>query len=415
MFSRSWKIGLASGIVGIAIGWFARSPGGAVGEASGAGSGTRFHSASAGDRPREGRDGHLAARWIDRMQTGDAGEVAAAVPTGDLRAVISGVMDTVWGTLSAEDQGRLEALIGEWALRDADAALAWARSLRQPQQREVGLTSIAAALAESDPHRAFDIYAEQERVTLWLGREKIEKLISTLSKEATMQGPQALLDLFRRIPENDTNGVMGLGIDYPEGFDYAAMLDGLAESGIGIHGPGEDSSKPFEPQSPLRRWAVKDPDAAFSYFLSKTGSGYRLHLGDLTQEMEEKWGRDATQAWLGEKVAALDSSQRLELIKGTGILNHPSQLENLINGIEDPSIAQEVRYEALQASAGSVLRNFQLLANLPLDEKLQVVGRLRGVKDTEYLESILTTWDVPRERIDAIVRDVSQAPEEEGK
>ena len=393
----------------MAVGWSARSVGASKETTRAAEAENR--AARKRDRAPEDADAKVAARWMERLGKGKPGEVAAEVPTADLRSVIAGVMGTVWGELSEEDQKRLEALIGQWAIRDRESALAWARSLHHPLQREVGLTSIAAALAESDPKAAFDIYAEQDKVTSWLGREKIHNLITALSKDAVAKGPQALLDLIRRIPENETNGIDGVSIRYPDGFDYAAMLDGLAEIGIGIHAKGDDSSKPYEPESPLGQWAVKDPDAAFSYFSTKATDGYRLDLGDLTADLTEKWGRDATRTWLGEKVSALDSAGRKAFLEGTGVLNSPSQLIDVINGIRDPSLANEFRYEALQATSGTTPRNFDVLADLPLDEKLEIVTRLRGMKQTGYLQSMLTTWEVPRDRIDSILKDVSLPPE----
>ena len=85
-------------------------------------------------------------------------------------------------------------------------------------------------------------------------------------------------------------------------------------------------------------------------------------------------------------------------------------LGDVINGIRDPSLATEFRYEALQATSGTTPRNFDVLADLPLDEKLEIVTRLRGMKQTGYLQSMLTTWEVPRDRIDSIIKDVSLPP-----
>ncbi len=336
-----------------------------------------------------------------------ADEVAAEVPTEDLSFVIAGIMESVWGVLSAQDQRKLEVLIGKWAGRDPDAALAWVRNLRHPQQRELGLSSIAAALATTDPERAFEVYTEQERVTLWVGRERIEPLLSRLFQEKAAMGPHALLDMIRRLPENGTNGITGLAIQYPEGFDYAALLDGLAEAGIGTEG-----AKPYEPTSPLRQWAVEDPDAALDYLVSSVNTGTRFTLGDLTADMKVKWGREPTQAWLGGKVAAMDSAQRQAFFKGTMLLNHPTQLAEVIGGIADHAEAQEVRYEALQAGVDGAPLNFTLLADLPTEQKLEVLGRLRGMEDTALLEQMLSVWEIPAERIGPLLLQVKSRTED---
>ena len=331
-----------------------------------------------------------------------------------ISGLIAGVMDNVWGTLTDKDWNRLEVLIGEWALKDPDAALAWARNLRQPQQRSAGLCCIAAALAETDPHRAFEIYAEQETVFLGLGREKILKMVTKLSQDAIKDGPQALMELWRRIPQNGTNGTMGFDLSYPDDFDYAGMMDLMSEEGMGLYKPsGKSNDKPIEPQSPLAEWAVREPSAAFDYILDKFEDGMRLDgYWSLTNKMKEKWGNEATQNWIGEQVAGMDPTQRAAFMKGTMMLNYPGQLKNMIDHIPDSSVAQQVRYETMQSGIPNGPGNFEILADLPTNEKLEVIGKLRGFQDTAYLEKMLNTWDVPNGQIESILKQATRPVED---
>jgi len=340
----------------------------------------------------------VTARWMDRLGRGETKQVAAAIPPGELRAVINGVMDGVWGDLSSSDRKKLKALIEQWALHDREAALAWARGLRHPQQREVGLTYIAAALAEIDPKRALDIYAEQEEVTLWLGRDKLLALITKLSAEAVARGPQALLDLQRRIPQNETSGIMGVDVTYPDGFDYAVMLDGLAESG-----KNGRASWPYQMSSPLGQWAMKDPDGAFSYISKKADAGTHFQFYDLTERLEGKWGGTSTNEWLGQKISSLDPASRKSFLELSGILNSPGSLVGVINGVADATAANELRYEAIQSTASTTPRNFEVLADLPTDEKIAIISRLRGLKHTDLLKSVMTKWEIPQGEIDRLL------------
>ncbi|RYD37605.1 MAG: hypothetical protein EOP87_03225 [Verrucomicrobiaceae bacterium] len=341
----------------------------------------------------------LVARWMDRMDGGDVKQVAAEVPPGDLRVVIHGVMDGVWGDLSAPDRAKLEALIGEWAINDPQAALAWARGLRHPQQREVGLTYIAAALAESDPHKAFEIYTEQEAVTHGFAELKILDLITRLSAEAVAKGPQALLEMQRRIPRNETNGITGVEVVYPDGFDYATMLDGLAES-------AKNGDWPYELSSPLSQWAVKDPDGAFAYISSKVGEGNRFRFYDLTERLVDRWGASATIEWVGQKISSLEPAARKEFLQMSGILNSPGSLVDVINGVTDPATANELRYEAIQSTASTTPRNFEVLTDLPTGEKIAIISRLRGLKHTDHLKTLMVKWEIPREQIDPLLKTV---------
>jgi hypothetical protein len=303
-----------------------------------------------------------------------------------------------WGDLSTADRKKLEALIGQWAMHDPDAAVAWARGLRHPQQREVGLTYIAAALAESDPQRAFDIYAEQEAVTHELAGRRILDLVTKLSGEAVAKGPEALLELQRRMPRNETDMIMGVEVTYPDGFDYAAMLDGLAES--------EKSGQadwPYALSSPLGQWAVKDPDKAFSYISAKAGEGHRFQFHDLTTKLEGRWGATATNEWLGQKIASLDPAGRKSFMEQSGILNSPGSLVRVINGVTDTAAANELRYEAIQSTASTTPRNFEVLADLPTDEKIAIISRLRGLKQTGLLKSVMTRWEIPQGEMDRLL------------
>ncbi|MBK1882980.1 hypothetical protein JIN85_11175 [Luteolibacter pohnpeiensis] len=416
MISHSWKVGLISGIGGLCIGWLAHLASSSSTDSTDSAAEMRSSEPIRRQRERENQDAKTAARWIDRLEHDELANVTGEIPTEDFHAVLAGIMNNVWGKLSNEDYYRLQALIDEWAQRDSDGALAWVRSLRQPQQRSAGLSCIAAALAETDPQRAFDIYTEQDTVYFSLGREKLLKLITDLSQEATAAGPKALIELWKRIPKNGTNGTMGFSLNYPDGFDYAEMMDLMANEGIGLYQQSGDSNdKPIEPTSPLAEWAVKDPNAAFDYLVEKLGSGMRLDAyWSLTGKMKEKWGNEATQVWLGQQFASLDTTQRSDFLKGTMMLNYPGQLKSMIDHIPDPSTAQEARYEAMQAGIEKGLTNFDILTDLPTDQKLEVIERLRGYEDTNYLEKTLINWDIPRDRIDAILQHATEPNQTSG-
>ena len=361
------------------------------------------------------RDGNensrIAARWIDRMPVDDQEKVQSAakeVPPGEMKAVLDGLMSGIWGSLSSEEVTRLQLLIGEWAQKDPEGALAWARALKQPQQREVGLCSIAIAVGEKDPQAGFGILAELEKVTmLELFMGNLTEVVQKTCANAAKDGPDALREALRRIPEGD-RWTMGLTIEYPPGFDFHGLMEGMKDDGYFNLADRPSRAMALDP---LSQWAAADGDAAFSYLVenAKSGSTYNFH--ELTDKMAETRGKHDAREWLGEKLAALDSAQRQQLALGSMSLHHSPPLEEIIRAMPTPELQMELRQDLLQAgiSSGNTI-NFELLSELPdLETRLATLEQLHGMDgDSEEVVDQLRKWNVPQERIDGIMEKVTR-------
>jgi len=357
-------------------------------------------------------DSRIAARWIDKMGTGDLErirQVTEEVPTNEMSAVLTGLMDGVWGSLSREEQTRMELLIGEWARKDPEGALAWARNLRHPQQRELGLTCIAAAIGYKDPEKGFEIYTELEKVQM-PSDYALMNVVSGTYKKAAENGPEALLAIMKRVPTNEARGGgYAFPVTYPPGFDFATMMDGLQEAGyFKFH--NTDPRKYYSITGTLAEWAMRDREAAFTYLTQHAKDGTSYDFQQMAAWMEEKQGKAQTQAWLGEKLSALDSTQRKELIKGSLLSSSPDELNRFIEAMPTPEAATELRYEILQ-SAGEAGwgGKYGILNEVPeIEDRLAVIERLENMRDTDRLEAQLKDWQVPQERIDGIVEKVKR-------
>lgn len=351
---------------------------------------------------------NIATRWIDKMRTGDVKAVAKEVPAGEIKEVMDGLMAGVWGSLSKEQITQMEQLIRAWAEKDPKAALAWARNLRHPRQRELGLSFVAAAVAEKDPRAGFEIYAEMDKVMIRELNEKVHGVISGAYDHAAKEGPASLLELMRRTPESDGFG-FGIHPSYPQGFDFTAMMDGMAKAGY--FGPGGTrTSKPFVIGSPLAEWALRDREAAFSYLAANAGKDSRHRLDDLTDKLTATHGNTQTNAWLGDKLASLTSEQRRQLAKGTLAGSSAEYLNRYIHLMPTEEAAVEFRYDLLQATAESGWEPaLEILNEMPeIEDRLALVGRLHGVTDTDGMAEQLRKWNVPQERIDTIVEKVKR-------
>lgn len=364
--------------------------------------------ATKADRDRPARapadDQAKATRqWMDRIATSGVKGVAKEVPLGDMKALVEGMMASMWGSMSDAQQQQLAGLIGEWANRDREAALAWARALSQPQQREVGLVSIAAAVARNDPRAGFEIYAELEEVATPMGGRMLSFMIRTVYNEAAQRGIPALLDVVKRTPLNKTRSCERIQIAYPDGTDFKALMDGL----MAVKTP---EGKPFEPSNPLGPWGLKDADAAFAYVTLRASEGQRMELDGMVYELGEKWGTVEAKRWMGTKLASLKPAEQRALLSQAGLLNSPGILRSYIAEMPTAEAAAEFRFQVIQYSAERKFNpGYEILNDVPdVQERVAMIERLRDVKDDRGIRMFLKNWEIPADRIDQIVKTVSQ-------
>ncbi len=364
--------------------------------------------ATKADRDRPARtlanDRAKATRqWMDRIATSGVKGVAEEVPLGDMKGLVEGMMASMWGSMTDAQQQQLAGLIGEWANRDREAALAWARGLNQPQQREVGLISIAAAVARDDPRAGFEIYAELEEVATPMGGRMLSSMMRTVYNEAAQQGIPAILDLVKRTPLNKTRSCERIRITYPEGTDFKALMDGLQAITTPL-------GKPFEPSNPLGSWGLKDADAAFDYVTVRAAEGQRLELDGMVHELGEKWGTVEAKRWMGAKLASLEPAEQRALLSQGGLINSPGILRSYIAEMPTPEATAEFRFQVIQFSAERKFHpGYEILNDVPdVQERVAMIERLRDVKDDRGIRMFLKNWEIPADRIDQIVRTVSQ-------
>ena len=281
--------------------------------------------------------------------------------------------------------------------------MAWARALSQPQQREVGLVSIAAAVARNDPRAGFEIYAELDEVATPMGGRMLSFMMRTVYNEAARQGIPALLDVVKRTPLNKTRSGEQIEITYPEGTDFKALMDGL----LAIKTP---EGKPFEPSNPLGPWGLKDADAAFAYVTLRASEGQRLDLGGMVYELGEKWGTIEAKRWMGAKLASLKPAEQRALLSQADLLSSPGILRTYIAEMPTPEAAAEFRFQVIQYSAEKKFNpGYEVLNDVPdVKERVAMIERLRDVKDDRGIRMFLKNWEIPADRIDQITKTVSQ-------
>lgn len=392
-------------VIGAAGGWLVKpatpaAPADAVLKAEGPGT-----KRSSRDDAAKLEKSRVATRWIDRMERDGVKDVAKEIPTGDIQATMEKMMASMWGGMDEEQVGQLMCLMEAWAEQDAEGALAWARRLDVPRQREIALTGVAVAIGKKDPMAGFEIYTEVGEVNVHINSDLLSRMMDEVYQQATAKGVDTLLDIARRTPENKTRMLESVSIDYPEGFDFAKLIDGLAK--VSSPEGGGRILRSFTPSSPLGKWALRDPDAAFGYALERTGEGRYVSLDEVDYEMARKSGTTEAVRWMGEKLASLERDQLEALLPQSGLLNSPGRLRNYA-GVMPEAAANELRFQAIKASPYAI----EVLQDVPsVEDRVAMIERLRGVQKPGLIRSALQQWKVPQDRIDEVMKTVTQPAE----
>lgn len=347
-----------------------------------------------------------AARWVARMEKEGVRGVTKEIPPGGIRSVMEEMMASTWGGMSEKQAAQLVFLMEIWAEQDAKGALAWARGLDVPQHRGIALAGVAAVIGKKDPMAGFEIYTEAGVATVPIHSDSLSRMMYDVYQQSAAKGADALLEVARRTPENKAGMLEAIQLDYPEGFDFAKLLDGLAALEA-AGGDGGRVLRTFVPSDSLGKWALRDPDAAFDHALSRTAEGRRVRLDDMDYEMARKSGTSEAVRWMGEKLASLEPSQFATLLPESGLLDNEGRLRSYI-GIMPEAAAREFRYQAIKVTP----RVIEILLDVPeAEDRLAVIERLRGVEEPEYIRSAMKQWEVPQERIDRVMRTVTQPAE----
>jgi len=400
--NRNAILTLLTGIViGAAGGWLAKpeTQSSRNAEVSSGKPGTKRSARNDAPMLEKSRD---ATRWEERIGRDGVAVVAQEIPTGDIRSVMEKMMASMWGGMDDRQVKQLMLLMETWADQDPQGALEWARGLEVPRQREIALTGAAVAIGKDDPMAGFEIYTEVEAVNVQIDSDPLRPMMDEVYRLAAAKGVDALLEIVRRTPENKTRTRPMVSIDYPEGFDFARFIDGLAT--VNLPDGKVWISRSFTPPDPLGRWALRDADAAFDHALTRTGEGRHMSVDEMDREMSQKSGNTEAVRWMGEKLASLESARLAALLPRSGLLNSPGRIREYA-AVMPEAAAQEFRFHVIQASPYLI----EMLQDVPgMEERMAVIERLRGVKEPGFIRSAMKQWQVPQERIDKVMQTVTQ-------
>lgn len=345
--------------------------------------------------------GRVAKRWVDRAESEGMTAVAGQIPPTEMAVVMEEMFSSMWGGLDDKQMADVLRLMVSWAKQDKEGALAWARNLTVPQQREIALTGIASVVGKDDPMAGFGIYVEIGELNTRASGHVLTNMMRDVYRLAAEKGADAVLDITRRSPANNSGVIHHVALEYPEGFDFAKLMDGLA----GISRSNMSFDKSIVPPDPMGQWVLRDPDAAFGYAASSIANGGRVSLSDMAYEVGKKSGLLEARRWMAGKMAAVPSDQIPRFIHGAGLLTSPGLFRQYLQEMPEESAA-EFRLQSLKVQPMIAM---DLLLDIPsLDDRVALVERLRAVKNADPILDKLRKWEVPQERIDQVGETIRQ-------
>jgi hypothetical protein len=306
---------------------------------------------------------------------------------------------------------REEELLGKavekWVAEDVNAALAWAANLPQPKLRRYFQKMMLGEIAKTDPFGAADRALEIEAGDKEFDASNIvSDGIRELAKKSGQE--RAIADLVRKTSVKDGNGSMGISQTFAEDFGHEALLDSLAEM------KSQGLEFRFMPTGMLEAWAMRDPEAAHAWSLSKGSVGFE-EWEDVLAGVNRKMGQEASGEWFLEKYSEADGERRKMMVDAfDDTYDLPAARMVLADRLArqmPEELAGEFVEGVLKAHLGMFsdkqAEGLALLAWYPTpEERADVMIRHAGYSGVEKLlerfpESRLETYGVSRETLEA--------------
>ncbi|GAA5482859.1 hypothetical protein [Haloferula sargassicola] len=215
-------------------------------------------SAKASDRsrPRAEEEGHrFPSRFERTFRTVDQSMVEAAMED----------------PLEGRDTAAFAKLIQDWVDQDTEAAMDWARRLTDPDQKTLAYVYITSSLHEQ-PTVAYDFFCEMEKLKgEWhLYADGLLRVI-TSELQAYVDGPpERLVERLGQLPIGEI-GNSNLRPDYPQGYDFAGLLQAMDNYRRQLRDPQSPSPPPITALNlspPFKTWAERDLEHAVDYALN---------------------------------------------------------------------------------------------------------------------------------------------------
>lgn len=290
-----------------------------------------------------------------------------------------------FGGPSAPDLDKMRTVIDRWAVEDFDAAWQWAEGLADPVAREFAVVGVVGALSETDPQKAIKCLATlgeiQRPITDW----RIGRMLQREANRSVAAGPEALKGVWEKVP------LAGDSVDFRSG-DYLDLskVEDLAPYADALREIRESGDRPFTLGGAMKEWAKRDVAAATDYLIDrglseKVDDEWRELLGSV----REAGGENAANAWMLEALAKVPLPERAGFLDRISYLQAPEAILGLDAGL----YGEGERIDHATAFVWATIQREdsieKIMSLIPETERIEVIGRLRGVTKAGPLAAYL--------------------------
>ena len=342
-----------------------------------------------------------AQRWAEKLRDGDQSEMPqlfAEIPAKDRgRAIEAWLLSHGAGGPDGQAEERLRNLLDAWVAADVDGAWQWAEGCGDAGIREMAMTGIAGALANGDPQRAYECLLAHGDFRRELSDSRFIGMMKRLSDDTLKQSPQALAELWEKLPETTASTRWGLDLKLDASTDFRAVLDGLRSKLEGVN------KRPFYPCNVMDTWMRHDAEGAVAYLrecISGKGS-FASVWSEASHVIRQEKGDAGADGWTLALLRDLPEQDRGTFLAETAWLGSPGRVEAVVRqGGTEEELAGWTGM-AIQACADrgqNLWKIAPMLENFPMEKRIELLKGLRGPEALEAAGRAVSHWQLPETR-----------------
>ncbi len=337
--------------------------------------------------PRESSSKRLAEK-LDQADRAELSSVFREIPAKNRAAALDAWLAAPGNrVLDEAKMQRLQKMLDAWVAEDPDAALAWADAQSDAALRDLTTIGVAGALASKDPKRAFECLAAHGEFKTGSFDSRFSSMMSTLSQEALKEGPAALAELWKKLPDTaGGNGVRyGFHLDCPPGTDFRALHEAM--QGL----TGYNARKPVGLGGISEAWIKQDPDGATAYLTEKIAA--KEKVSEAWQEMyyqqKNQVGAAAADQWVCAMLKDLPGDARGKFLMDSDFISSDGRALEFARNPEFAGWINDALPFAAQSGNWAIER---ILGPLPDEQKIEYLKTLRGTPALQAVDPAMNTW-----------------------
>ncbi len=236
---------------------------------------------------------------------------------------------------------------------------------------------------------------------------RLTGLIRRLSAKAAAESPEALKQLWARIPAagKSVGTIYGFNLDLPGDADFPAYLDALRE----IQAEGR---MPMNLSGVMEQWAKQDRGAATDYLLSR-GESVPIHgeWNDIHWMIKTADGKPAADRWMIETLREVPENQRSVFLKNINFVRATDPILALDPELFEPGEWNGYAANLLEAQIEGEMDCRELLGKVPAAEWIPALENVRGLRSSSAVEEYLRSGGIAEDEVKRISELVRQPKE----